>query len=160
MYIQKLINKNPKVIKIKYNEVQQLLLNGKFKRDGFIYKLDCDEDVHRCWLCGSKKVTKHHSIPKKFNPLFNINIPLCRGCHDLVHDSLNSKKGLMALIQKRAHLLADRMAKQDIKYNNVLNHNKSLQSTLNKTRLSLDEAKEILTELRMENRLLKEFNCL
>ena len=40
-----------------------------------------------CWLCGKTDVdiTRHHAIPKKYNPRINIQIPLCWDCHDLLN---------------------------------------------------------------------------
>lgn len=39
-----------------------------------------------CWMCGTdKNVTRHHVIPKSFNPKKNMIIPLCRSCHDKIH---------------------------------------------------------------------------
>ena len=51
-----------------------------------------------CWNCGikmkkegvpgdpdEKKSTRHHAIPKHMNPLMNVVIPVCQGCHREIH---------------------------------------------------------------------------
>lgn len=38
-----------------------------------------------CWKCGKdtgEKITTHHAIPLRFNPVYNFQIPLHRKCHD------------------------------------------------------------------------------
>jgi len=40
----------------------------------------------KCWRCGkSKKIQKHHAIPKSMNPIKNQIIPLCDKCHKELH---------------------------------------------------------------------------
>lgn len=40
-----------------------------------------------CWMCGSdKNLTYHHVIPQTFKPVNNVCIPLCRDCHDRLHE--------------------------------------------------------------------------
>lgn len=51
--------------------------------------MNIDESV--CWLCGQKfngtvQKTKHHVIPRCLEPIKNLTIPLCRGCHDTIHE--------------------------------------------------------------------------
>lgn len=51
-----------------------------------------------CWNCGiemklegkegeqnEKKSTRHHAIPKHMNPLMNVVVPVCLGCHQIIH---------------------------------------------------------------------------
>jgi 5-methylcytosine-specific restriction endonuclease McrA len=46
-----------------------------------------------CWLCGrsfnkenyKESRTYHHSIPKRLKPKFNIEIPICKGCHSSIN---------------------------------------------------------------------------
>ena len=43
--------------------------------------------VGECWQCGKKgKTTRHHVLNKSWHPKHNIVIPLCRDCHDKVHN--------------------------------------------------------------------------
>lgn len=45
----------------------------------------------RCWLCGNRNyLTKHHIIPKRFNPQCNMKIPLCKECHILLHKNYSN----------------------------------------------------------------------
>jgi 5-methylcytosine-specific restriction endonuclease McrA len=39
-----------------------------------------------CWNCGrTENLTENHVIPQRYKyPAFNITVPLCRDCHDLV----------------------------------------------------------------------------
>ncbi len=49
--------------------------------------------VVTCWICGStKKVTKHHVIPKRFKPLKNALMPLCYNCHQSLERSYHTYK--------------------------------------------------------------------
>ena len=40
-----------------------------------------------CWICGkTENLTQHHVIPKTYNPINNITIPLCEECHKKLHE--------------------------------------------------------------------------
>ena len=45
--------------------------------------------LESCWCCGKKppqvKLTIHHGIPQTMNPIKNVEIPICEGCHDLIN---------------------------------------------------------------------------
>jgi hypothetical protein len=42
-----------------------------------------------CWICGKEFIsnnlknrrTYHHAIQQRYNPIFNIQIPICQECH-------------------------------------------------------------------------------
>ena len=39
-----------------------------------------------CFMCGTNEnVTRHHVIPKVYNPKRNVTIPLCKNCHQTIH---------------------------------------------------------------------------
>lgn len=50
-----------------------------------------DDDT--CWCCNKKfnqevkkdKQTEHHGIPKRYSPHFNVRIPICNECHDMIN---------------------------------------------------------------------------
>ena len=54
-----------------------------------------------CWMCGQEfqegklKRTFHHSIPRRYNPMQNIKIPIHQECHDRINNE--------DLIYKRAY---------------------------------------------------------
>ena len=37
-----------------------------------------------CWLCGEVKndITKHHALSQHLKPKHNVQIPICKKCHD------------------------------------------------------------------------------
>ncbi len=46
-----------------------IIVNGKF-----------------CWMCkGTNEITNHHTLPQYLKPLMNVELPLCRDCHDKLH---------------------------------------------------------------------------
>lgn len=43
--------------------------------------------VVTCWLCGKDfDITQHHMLPPALNPIKNIEVPLCKKCHNKVHN--------------------------------------------------------------------------
>jgi len=40
-----------------------------------------------CWMCGDQKKNKtnHHCLPQTFSPKKNVQIPLCKDCHEKLH---------------------------------------------------------------------------
>ena len=40
-----------------------------------------------CWVCGREDMlTEHHAIPQKINGVkMNVTVPLCRNCHEFIH---------------------------------------------------------------------------
>lgn len=59
-------------------------------------------DAVHCFVCGEqfqktgdRIKTNHHGIPEELKPLRNIVIPVCKGCHKLIHQdsqAMNPKK--------------------------------------------------------------------
>lgn len=52
-----------------------------------------------CFYCGNildkeeiKKLTKHHSIPKRLNSAYNVFIPLCKDCHQKINRNIKREK--------------------------------------------------------------------
>lgn len=39
----------------------------------------------KCWMCPSGDTTNHHALPQYLKPRLNVEIPLCRECHDKLH---------------------------------------------------------------------------
>ena len=41
----------------------------------------------KCWICGCEEnITSHHALPKHLKPNKNVLIPVCRDCHDKIHN--------------------------------------------------------------------------
>lgn len=54
-----------------------------------------------CWICGIKEnITKHHAIPKCFNPIRNLKVPLCKTCHKEVHRFMNKKLSKLEITEE------------------------------------------------------------
>jgi hypothetical protein len=134
------------------NELGNLLINGKLSKYGVTYKVENDYN-NMCWLCGKKKITKHHVIPKCLHPLFNITIPVCRDCHDLLHDMFTKNEQIKRIIDSRSSLQANKIIQS--KYKNLIYGQKSLSNKLNNTRKFVSEVEKQKISLMMENRLLK-----
>jgi|TARA_Y100000310_G_scaffold103241_1_gene101559 hypothetical protein len=64
-----------------------------------------------CWRCGcSENLTNHHAIPKFMNPLQNVQIPLCRDCHDELHtQDMSSINAYTYRLQKKSEELVSSM---------------------------------------------------
>jgi len=53
----------------------------------------------KCMCCGKKdNISMHHVIPYRMNPVGNVIIPLCFGCHNIMHEE--DIKGLIDYIYK------------------------------------------------------------
>ena len=40
----------------------------------------------KCWRCNTESdLTLHHAIPKYLKPVKNVEIPLCKDCHEELH---------------------------------------------------------------------------
>lgn len=50
-----------------------------------------------CLSCGKlENITNHHCVPQRMNPKYNVEIPLCKECHKLLHsDDTNHIKMFM-----------------------------------------------------------------
>ena len=47
----------------------------------------------QCWMCDTvNNITRHHVIPKRFKPVKNIIIPLCKLCHRSLERSYHTYK--------------------------------------------------------------------
>ena len=63
-------------------------------------KIKNGHSQYKCWRCGKKQdITKHHILNKAWKPKNNLMIPLCKQCHQLIHEYLpqkfrHKKKGL------------------------------------------------------------------
>jgi len=43
---------------------------------------------NKCWICSKGgKITSHHTLPKYLQPHKNVEVPLCKDCHDRLHGS-------------------------------------------------------------------------
>ena len=40
-----------------------------------------------CWMCGRQRndMTQHHGIPQHLKPVHNIEMPICKPCHDKIN---------------------------------------------------------------------------
>jgi hypothetical protein len=50
-------------------------------------------DSNRCWCCGKEfdkenYRTSHHAIPVSFKPMFNVQLPICIKCHQMIHTKM------------------------------------------------------------------------
>lgn len=61
-----------------------------------------------CWVCGKKKgepgveMTLHHAIPKRMKPRSNVQISVCRTCHDEIHaEDFPGLKGMVYKAMKK-----------------------------------------------------------
>lgn len=57
-------------------------------------------DTNTCWVCGKDNniITRHHVLPKHLNPVNNVIVPVCEGCHDRINaDDVN---GMYAYLHK------------------------------------------------------------
>jgi len=59
-----------------------------------------------CWICGTlENVTNHHTLNQSLNPKKNVEIPLCRLCHDKLHGQ--DMNGLTSLAYKITKILKE-----------------------------------------------------
>lgn len=48
-------------------------------------------EENMCFMCGIRQgKTKHHAIPQRLNPVHNKTVPLCIGCHRVIHNSIRT----------------------------------------------------------------------
>ncbi len=64
-----------------------------------IYRKNIEIMSKICFYCAKifegekiKKLTKHHSIPKRLNSAYNVFIPVCSNCHLKINKSIKRKK--------------------------------------------------------------------
>lgn len=109
-------------------------------------------------MCGKKIVTtKHHVLPKRVHPNFNLLIPLCDVCHRSIHDLLPYNPTKDKKIQKYINKIVQNKVDGEERYKALRGSLKSLQSQLNQIRKIKEdrEAKYILTKSKLK-RLEKE----
>ncbi len=53
-----------------------------------------------CWICGKQKqnMTSHHGLPKHLMPKNNVQVPVCRDCHDKIN--ADDVQGMYAYIHR------------------------------------------------------------
>lgn len=63
-----------------------------------------------CWMCGTKKdLTNHHTLQQYLKPVKNIEVPLCRDCHQRLHS--RDMRGLTAFAHRILRTLEDSKSK-------------------------------------------------
>ena len=82
-----------------------------------------------CWLCKTNEnITNHHGIPQNLEPKMNVEIPLCRLCHDKLHGQ--DMNGLVSLAWKISKIL-DGGVKRIGALKSLLHHKKKKENEIN-----------------------------
>lgn len=150
--IGRLLNRNKSKLVITKKDLGNLLLKGEVNKNGI--KINLHNDYNgMCWMCGKHKYTKHHVIPQSYNPLFNIKIPVCRDCHDFLHDIYSKNAQIKRMIDSRASLQANKIV--DKKYKSLLKWKRKLKEQLNNSKQVINEMEQNEVNIMMENNLLR-----